>query len=259
MKNIKTEKLSAGYSKEIIIQNVNITVEAGKIATLIGPNGSGKSTILKTITRQLKILGGNISVMEQDITRLRNIDIARLMSMVTTERIHPEHMTCRDMVATGRYPYTGRLGILSDEDWHEVDAAIKAVHAEEVASKDFNMISDGQRQRIMLARAICQNTPIIVLDEPTSFLDMHYKLDILKTIWHLARDKNKSIIMALHELDLVKAISDSIICIGNGHIVKTGSPNEIFSGNFIQQLYGIEDDEFDTSTGSLFLRLDAQK
>lgn len=255
MKNLQTENLSVGYGKEVIIQDITFNIESGKILTIIGPNGSGKSTILKTLTRQLKSMGGKISVLEQDMHNLKNTQIAKCISMVTTERIHPECMTCRDVVSTGRYPYTGRLGILSQEDWKEVDSAMKIVHAESVANKDFNRISDGQRQRVMLARAICQDTPIIILDEPTSFLDMYYKLDILKTIWHLAHNKNKSIIMALHELDLVKAVSDTIICVNNSHIVKTGSQNEIFSGNFIQQLYGLADDEFDPSTGTLFLRL----
>ncbi|MCR5762758.1 MAG: ABC transporter ATP-binding protein [Treponema sp.] len=255
MENLQTEKLSVGYSKEVIIQNITFKIKSGKILTIIGPNGSGKSTILKTLTHQLKPIDGKVSVLEQDMHRLKNSQIAKCISMVTTERIHPECMTCRDVVSTGRYPYTGKLGILTPEDWQEVDSAMKMVHAESVANKDFNRISDGQRQRIMLARAICQDTPIIILDEPTSFLDMHYKLDILKTIWHLARNKNKSIIMALHELDLVKAISDTIICVNDSHIVKAGSPNEIFSGNFIQQLYGLEDNEFDPSTGTLFLRL----
>lgn len=251
---IQTENLAVGYGK-VLIQNINLKIEAGKIITLIGPNGSGKSTILKTLAKQIKLLGGKVTVIGKDIKDLHDSDIAKNIAMVTTERIHPECMTCKDIIATGRYPYTGRLGILSQQDWQAVDNAIATVHAENVMDKDFNRISDGQRQRVMLARAICQDTPIIVLDEPTSFLDMYYKLDILKTIWKLAHKNNKTIIMSLHELDLVKMVSDFIICVDGNKIVRTGNCSEIFSGNFIQKLYGIQDDEFNCSTGAMFLKL----
>ncbi|MBR1911386.1 MAG: ABC transporter ATP-binding protein [Treponema sp.] len=256
--NLCTEHLSVGYGKEIVLKDINLSIQCGTIVTLIGANGSGKSTVLKTLTKQIKALGETVSVIGQDVRKVKKQELAKCISMVTTERIHPECMTCRDVIATGRYPYTGRLGILSEEDWNEVDSAMRTVHADSIENKEFNKISDGQRQRIMLARAICQNTPIIILDEPTSFLDMRFKLDILKTTWNLAKKKNKTIIMTLHELDLVRAISDTIVCIKDSTIVKIGTPDEIFSGTFIQKLYSLQDDEFDPRTGTLFLRLDDQ-
>ena len=149
---LKTADLCAGYGRKVVISGVSFEVKAGQIVTLIGPNGSGKSTVLKTITGQLARLGGSISVLGKDLCDIPAAEAALHVSMVMTERIHPEYMTCRDVIATGRYPYTGKLGILSEADWRAVDEAIKLVHAEDVADSDFMRISDGQRQRVMLAR-----------------------------------------------------------------------------------------------------------
>ena len=259
---LKTAYLCAGYGKKVVISGVSFEVKAGQIVTLIGPNGSGKSTVLKTITGQLARLGGTISVLDKDLSSLSASEAALHVSMVMTERIHPEYMTCRDMIATGRYPYTGKLGILGEADWRAVDEAIKLVHAEDVADSDFMRISDGQKQRVMLARAICQDTEIIVLDEPTSFLDMFYKLDLLKTIRFLAREKGKAILMSLHELDLVKMVADTVVClkddgVNGARVVKIGTPGEIFAGRFVQDLYGVEPDEFDPETASLHLKMES--
>lgn len=256
---LKTADLCAGYGKKVVISGVSFEVKAGQIVTLIGPNGSGKSTVLKTITGQLARLGGSISVLGKDLCDIPAAEAALHLSMVMTERIHPEYMTCRDVIATGRYPYTGKLGILGEADWRAVEDAIKLVHAEDVADSDFMRISDGQKQRVMLARAICQDTEIIVLDEPTSFLDMFYKLDLLKTIRFLAREKEKAILMSLHELDLVKMVADTVVCLKDdgedgSRVVKIGSPGEIFAGRFVQDLYGVEPDEFDPETASLHLK-----
>ena len=160
-----TDKFKVGYGKKVILSNVNLMAEPGRVLTLIGPNGSGKSTILKSIVKQLKSLGGVVYLNGKATSEMKETEIAKSLSMVMTEHIHPELMSCRDVVATGRYPYTGRLGILDKQDWKLVDEAITMVHAEEVAEQSFTRISDGQRQRVMLARAICQDTAILVLDE----------------------------------------------------------------------------------------------
>ena len=168
--------LTVGYDRIPLIKNINLGVRPGEILTLIGPNGSGKSTILKTITKQLKTIGGSVFLGKESMRELTDSEISRHLSMVMTERIHTELLSGRDVVATGRYPYTGRLGILSQQDWKKVDEAIALVHAGEVQQQDFRRISDGQRQRLMLARAICQDTQVLILDEPTSYLDMGFKL-----------------------------------------------------------------------------------
>ena len=124
--------------------------------------------------------------------------------MVLTERLKPELMTCHDVVATGRYPYTGRLGILSKEDELKVDQAMEAVHAQELGSRNFQEISDGQRQRVLLARAICQEPEIMILDEPTSFLDIRYKLELLGILRNMAKEKGITVILSLHEIDMAQ-------------------------------------------------------
>ena len=253
---INSSELCAGYGREVIVGGVNLAVKAGEILCLIGPNGSGKSTILKTITRELDALGGKIFVLGKDAEEFSELESARHVSMVMTEKIKPEFMSCREVVESARYPYTGRLGILKDEDKARVERAIKIVGAEELCEKDFCKISDGQKQRIMLARAIAQDTEIIVLDEPTSFLDMRYKIDLIRVIKRLAKEENKAVIMSLHELELVKAVADLLVCVGEGKIVRTGKVEEIFSGNFIQKLYGIKDEEFESQTARLKINFD---
>lgn len=245
--------LTVGYDRIPLIKNINLGVRPGEILTLIGPNGSGKSTILKTITKQLKTIGGSVFLGKESMRELTDREISRHLSMVMTERIHTELLSGRDVVATGRYPYTGRLGILSDKDWEKVDEAIALVHAGEVQQQDFRKISDGQRQRLMLARAICQDTQILVLDEPTSYLDMGFKLDILANIRMLARKKKLAIIMSLHELDLAQKISDTIACVKEDRIDRIGTPEEIFTGDYVQQLYGVQACNFDPQTGQMFL------
>lgn len=245
--------LTVGYDRIPLIKNINLSVRPGEILTLIGPNGSGKSTILKTITKQLKTIGGSVFLGKESMRELTDSEISRHLSMVMTERIHTELLSGRDVVATGRYPYTGRLGILSQQDWKKVDEAIALVHAGEVQQQDFRRISDGQRQRLMLARAICQDTQVLILDEPTSYLDMGFKLDILTTIRMLARKKNLAVIMSLHELDLAQKISDTIACVKGDRIDRVGTPEEIFSGNYVQQLYGVKSRQFDPQTGQAFL------
>lgn len=245
--------LTVGYDRIPLIKNINLGVRPGEILTLIGPNGSGKSTILKTITKQLKTIGGSVFLGKESMRELTDSEISRHLSMVMTERIHTELLSGRDVVATGRYPYTGRLGILSDKDWEKVDEAIALVHAGEVQQQDFRRISDGQRQRLMLARAICQDTQVLILDEPTSYLDMGFKLDILTTIRMLARKKNLAVIMSLHELDLAQKVSDTIACVKGDRIDRVGTPEEIFSGDYVQQLYGVKSRQFDPQTGQAFL------
>ena len=250
---LSTKSLSVGYGKHCVVSGININIQEGKIITLIGPNGSGKSTVLKTIIKHLKTLDGKIFVLEKDLSLLKENQIAKNISIVMTQKIKNQELTCREIISSARYQFTNRLGILSSEDKLKVEDAIKIVNVQDFAEKKFSQISDGQKQRVMLARSICQETQIIVLDEPTSYLDLHYKLELIKIIKSLAKDQNKTIIMSLHELELVKMISDEVICLDGKKIVKQGNVQEIFSGNFIQKLYGLNDDEFNPKTCTLKL------
>ena len=245
--------LSVGYNGNALIRDINIGINKGEIVTLIGPNGSGKSTILKSITRQLKVVGGNVFLDDTSLLKLPYKELASKMAVVLTDRIKTELMTCHDIVATGRYPYTGRLGILTQEDECLVEEAMQAVHAQELGNRDFNAISDGQKQRVLLARAICQDPDVIVLDEPTSFLDVKYKLELLSILERMARQKKITVIMSLHEIDLAQKISDKIICVKGETISHYGSPEEVFTEEIIRELYGINNGYFDPLFGSIEL------
>ena len=248
-----TRQLTVGYDGRPLISDIRIDLEKGEIVTLIGPNGSGKSTILKSITRQLKLIGGTVTIDGNDLRRMSYRELSTRLAVVLTERMKPELMTCRDIVATGRYPYTGRLGILSPEDERQVDAAMAAVRAGDIAGRDFMTVSDGQRQRVLLARALCQQPEMIVLDEPTSFLDVRHKLQLLSMLRDMARRSGITVIMSLHEIDLAQKISDKIVCVKGEHIARFGTPEEVFEDGFIRQLYDIDQGSYDAMFGAVEL------
>ena len=249
----QTKNLAVGYDGQALIRDITIGVEKGEIVTLIGPNGAGKSTILKSITRQLKTIAGTVVIDRAELKRLSLKELATRMAVVLTERMKPELMTCWDVVSSGRYPYTGRLGILTPKDEAQVRAAMEAVHALDLSDRDFNAISDGQRQRVLLARAICQEPEIIVLDEPTSYLDIRHKLELLSILREMTRKKGITVIMSLHEIDLAQKISDRILCVKGDTLSHYGAPEEIFQEELIRELYGIDRGSFDPVFGSVEL------
>ena len=242
---LETEKLSVGYDGKPLIRDVCLQVQRGKIVTLIGPNGSGKSTILKTIVGQLSKVSGTVLLQGAPMERCGQKEIAKRMAILMTERIHPELMTCYDVVSTGRYPYTGALGLLGKEDKRIVEESLELVHGRDMADRPFDAISDGQRQRILLARALCQTPEIIVLDEPTSYLDIRYKLELLTILKTMVREKNLAVLMSLHELDLAQRVSDTVVCVSGDRIDRMGPPEEIFSNDYIARLYHMEPGKYD--------------
>jgi len=248
---IRTEALAVGYDKTVIVDGIEFGVKPGEILTLVGPNGSGKSTLLKTLTKQLSILSGTVYLGEESMGAMKESEIAKRVSILMTERVRPELMTCMDIVSTGRYPYTGRLGILSDHDWECVEDAMKLVQVWDLKDRPFGNISDGQSQRIMLARAICQEPELLIMDEPTSFLDISHKLELLSILKGLVKEKNLAVILSLHELDLTQKIADTVLCVNNGKVEKSGSPEEIFKGDYIRQLYGIRNGDYLEQFGSI--------
>jgi iron complex transport system ATP-binding protein len=252
-----TAGLDVGYNGKAIIKNIEITLNKGEILTLIGPNGAGKSTILKSIAGQLKLIGGAVYLDKTDISAMSGNELSKKMAVVLTEKIKTELMTCRDVVATGRYPYTGYFGILSENDWSKVDKAMEMVNIDSIKNNDFTRISDGQRQRVMLARAVCQEPEIIILDEPTSFLDVKYKLEFLSLLQRLKNEKNLTVIMSLHELELAEKISDRILCVKGEYVEKCGTPAEIFKPGYITSLFDIKSGSFDES--SCHMELEAVK
>lgn len=250
---ISTESLSVGYGGIPLIRDIALSAGRGEIITLIGPNGSGKTTILRTIARQLAPLFGTVFIEGRNMKALSGREIAREMAVVLTERIRPDLMTCYEFVSAGRYPYTGRFGLLTDRDREEVERALKLVNAYEISDRYVSEISDGQYQRILIARAVCQEPDIIVLDEPTSFLDIKHKKELLEILSSMAKQKGVAVLMSLHEIDLAERISDRIVCVKGDRIAAYGAPDEIFAGSTISDLYGIDPGSYDSLLGKLEL------
>ncbi|MCD7837610.1 MAG: ABC transporter ATP-binding protein [Clostridiales bacterium] len=253
MSYFETENLAVGYHGNILIHGINITLQKGQILTLIGPNGAGKSTILKSITRQLRTISGSVYVQGQAMLRWSARELASHLAVVLTDRINPELMTCRELVALGRYPHTNAVGKLTAEDRRKVDEALALVGGEDLTEQEFSTLSDGQKQRMLLARAICQGTEIIVLDEPTAYLDIRYKVELLDVLRRLAREKGTTILLSLHEIDLAYKVSDQLICVKGDTISRYGPPEEVLAGDAAQRLYDMERGSYDPLFGSVEL------
>ena len=247
---LETKDLSAGYGKKrIVLGDISFTANSGEILCLIGANGAGKTTLLRTLSAHLPPVAGAVYVDSEDISKKAPAELAKKLAVMFTERVFPEMLTCRDVVETGRYPYTGTLGILSDEDKAEVGAALSLVRAADIADERFCQISDGQRQKIMLARAVAQKPQILILDEPTSFLDIKARLEFFRMIRELARG-GMTIIISMHEIEYALRLADRLICIKNNTIHRMGTPEEIFRDGYISELYSLESDTVDEQNGT---------
>ena len=243
--------LKAGYGKRPVAEGLSFHAGRGEIVTIIGPNGAGKSTVLKTIAGSLPALGGELVLDGVPMERIPGRERAKKLAVVFTEKLQGELMTCRDVAAAGRYPYTGRLGLLSEKDQGAVDQALELVHGTELGDRPFDRISDGQRQRILLARAICQEPEMILLDEPTSHLDVRYKLEFLSLLRKMTRERKLSVLMSLHELDLAERISDRVVCIRDGHMDRCGTPEQVFTPGYVEELFGMTEVNYDAAGGTV--------
>ncbi|MDO4890798.1 MAG: ABC transporter ATP-binding protein [Coriobacteriaceae bacterium] len=250
---LKTDGLAVGYDGQVLLDGIDLSVAPGEILTLIGPNGSGKSTILKSIAGHLAPLGGSVYISGKPLARLSARELSLELSVMLTERLRTELLTCADIVETGRYPHTGRLGILTDEDRAEVRAAMETVHVWDLRERDFMQISDGQRQRILFARAICQRPRVMMLDEPTNYLDIHYQIELLNILRRLVAAGEVGVIMSLHELPLARKVSTRVACVKDDGIVAMGTPDEVFVPSVIDDLYGLEPGTYDPVTGAIRL------
>ncbi len=251
---MELEALSVGYQGVPLIRDISLSLKKGEILTLIGPNGSGKSTILKSITRHLQLIAGTVYIDQKNMRTLSGKELAERLAVVLTERVRPELMNCFEFVSAGRYPYTGSFGRLTKEDRAVVEDALRRVHTLDIAGKDISEISDGQRQRILLARAIAQEPEVIVLDEPTSYLDVKHKIELLEILSDMAKKQGISVVMSLHEIDLAERISDKIACIKGDRIAAYGTPEEIFSDETVRELYDIRSGSFNALIGNIELK-----
>lgn len=246
--------MSVGYQKQPLIEQMEFGLQKGEILTLIGPNGAGKSTVLKSIAGQLALIGGTVWLEDMSTRQMTGKQLAKKMAVVLTQRLRAELMTCEDVVATGRYPYTGRFGILSEADRQAVGEAMELACVTQIKDLDFGRISDGQRQRVMLARAICQEPEILILDEPTSYLDVKYKLEFLHALQMLRQKKGLTVIMSLHELELAERVSDRVLCLNGTCVDRYGRPEEVFVPGYISSLFSIESGSYDEENSSMELK-----
>jgi iron complex transport system ATP-binding protein len=233
---LSSKQLNIGYSKKdktsTIQSKLNLTLRAGELVCLIGPNGSGKSTLLRTLAGLQKALCGKILIDSDDITKLSQRKIARKIGLVLTDRIDIENATVYDIVAYGRHPHSNWWGNIAKKDKEIIDNAIAMVHLEHKINDLYCELSDGERQRVMISRALAQDTPIIMLDEPTAHLDLPNRVEIMLLLHRLAHDTNKSILLSTHELDLALQAADRIWLMSNVGI-ECGVPEDlVFNGNF---------------------------
>lgn len=250
---LNTSNLAVGYDGVPLIEGINLDVAPGEIVTLIGPNGAGKSTILKSIAGHLEPLGGAVYLSGKPVSQMTPHELACELSVMLTERLRTELLTCADIVESGRYPYTGRLGILTDDDRIIVRESMEMVHVWDLRDRDFMQISDGQRQRILLARAICQRPHLIMLDEPTNYLDIHYQIELLNVLYRLVTDCEVGVIMSLHELPLARKISTRVVCVKGDGICAQGVPEEIFTSRVIDELYDLVPGTYDPVSGNIVI------
>ena len=254
---IRIEALNAGYlhGKEVrnIIRQMNTSVNKGELVGIIGQNGIGKSTLLRTIARLQKPLGGRIHIHDKNIRSYSRADFAKMISYVSTDTIHIQHCTVREFVLYGRFPYTNWFGKITQEDDKAVKNALEMVDLEKLADRFINEISDGERQRVMIARALAQDTPIILLDEPTAFLDMPNKFEVIHLLGDLSRRKNKTILFSSHDLSIAMKVADRLWLILPDEIID-GSPEDLVLQHSISKIFQSTRLRFDNKRGEFQLR-----
>ena len=245
--------LDVGHGERALVRDVCLAVRPGTVVALIGPNGSGKTTILRTVAGQLRSLGGVVELYGRDLADVPAAERALAMSVMLTGRPQTELLTCRDVVEAGRYPFTGRLGVLGETDEDAVTAAMSATGVLGLAERDFSHVSDGQRQRVLLARALCQEPRVLLLDEPTSYLDVRSQLEVLQLLRREARERGIAVVASLHEIDLAQKAADHVICVKDGRVMCQGSPDEVFSAERVAELYDLAPGAYDPAFGSVEL------
>ena len=243
MSYCETHDLAVGYGAPLL-QGIDLQAERGKILALIGPNGAGKSTLLKTLAGQLAAQGGAVLLDGRGLTDYTPSARARKLALMVPHTARTELTTAFEVAAAGRYPYTGRLGILSEADRQQVRDALQLVQADALADRDFAKLSDGQRQRVLLARAVCQQPEILLLDEPTSFLDVKGKAELMSILRTLARDKNVAVVVTLHELELARKLADAVVCVAPQGVSAVLTPQAAFAEENICRLFDLSKEQY---------------
>jgi iron complex transport system ATP-binding protein len=235
---IRLENISLGYGARRLLEGVTTRFEAGTLTALIGRNGAGKSTLLRALAGLEPLQAGTITIEGTPIAELDSAEAARRVAFVATDKVRIANLPCEDLVALGRAPYTNWIGRLQAVDREIVADALEKVGMSDFAHKTMDRMSDGECQRVMIARALAQQTPVILLDEPTAFLDMPNRYELCRLLQRLAHDEQKAIIFSTHELDIASKMCDSIALIDTPHLLHQ-SAAEMVAGGAIKRLFGI--------------------
>lgn len=250
---IRFQSLSLGYGSRILIDSLSATVKSGELTALVGRNGTGKSTLLRAIAGLGERKEGDILLGDKSIDSLSTAELATMVAFVTTDKVRIANLRCRDVVALGRAPYTNWIGRMQEQDEEIVMRSMELVGMSDYADKTMDRMSDGECQRIMIARALAQQTPIILLDEPTAFLDMPNRYELCTLLQRLAHEEQKSILFSTHELDIALALCDSIALISPPqlHLLPT---EEMVKSGYIEKLFTSGIVNFDPTTRSVSIK-----
>lgn len=244
---LKTENLSIGYQQKkdakIIASDINLSIEKGKLVTVLGKNGIGKSTLLRTLSKVQNSISGTIFIHQKNLKDIAEKELSTQLSLVLTERLPESQLTVYELIALGRQPYTNWIDKLSKTDIEKIDFAIQQTDLEHLKEKRFYELSDGQLQRVLIARALAQDTAIIILDEPTAHLDLHHTIKIFSLLKKLVSETEKTIIISTHEVNLAIQFADEIVLFTNDNLF-SGTPLELMNKNAFDDLFPKEIIEF---------------
>ncbi|MDR8391809.1 ABC transporter ATP-binding protein [Aliifodinibius sp. S!AR15-10] len=260
---LQTENLKIGYNGRkratVVAENLDLNLQKGELIGLLGPNGSGKSTLIRTLARMQKPLSGSIHLEDEDIVTLPVKDVAKKVSTVLTDRIRIGNLTVYNLIAFGRSPYTGMMGRLRQKDREIVNWAVESVGLTEFVDRDILKLSDGERQKVMIARALAQDTPVILLDEPTAHLDLPNRVEIVRLLRKLAHDTGKAILMSTHELDLALKASDRVWLMNMQKDLCSGTPEDLVLNGTFEKVFQRDSFDFDRETGSFKIHQNQDK
>ncbi|MBA4699500.1 MAG: ABC transporter ATP-binding protein [Ruminococcus sp.] len=240
MNSITTEQLDIAYDDTLIVKELNMQIPHGKVTSIIGPNGCGKSTVLKAVGRILKPKCGMVYLDGDDIRNLSTKEVAKKMAILPQTPTAPSGLTVSELVAYGRFPHQKGFGKLTPEDKKIVKWALEVTKLRGFENREVDTLSGGQRQRVWIAMALAQQTDLILLDEPTTYLDLAHQLEVLSLLFELNRDQNCTIVMVLHDLNLAARFSDYMIAIQKGKIIKHGSPKEVMTARVLRKTFQID-------------------
>jgi iron complex transport system ATP-binding protein len=236
---LNIHSITVNYGETEILKNLSLKIQAGEVVSLIGPNGAGKTTLMRAISGVLPLQSGSVEIDNDDLATMSISDRARLLAVVPQARRLPPEYSVRQAVLMGRTPYLGWLGNLSKHDYDRANWALERTQISEFAERRVDKLSGGEQQLVLVARALAQDSPVVLLDEPTAHLDLRHQATILDLVHDLARERGLAVLMSLHDLNLVSLFSDNIALLGEGRILAFGSPNEVLSPKYLSDVYQV--------------------